>query len=170
MMRTLADSALPYRTGRSREATGATARLIVSCPSNCSACSSVMRGRFCMRNQSSRDPVNHSKRSTYRMSAPMAEMLSRKARSRPWMAVPIRVTVTTPITMPSVVSAERILFARMASQEMLSPSLTSASRFMEQKPAARSPAERPRGARRSRSNRRECEGFAGRASRCPPRA
>ena len=38
------------------------------------------------------------------------------------MAVPIRVTVTMPMTMPSVVSAERILLARMASQEIHRPS------------------------------------------------
>jgi hypothetical protein len=36
------------------------------------------------------------------------------------MAVPISVTVTMPMTMPSVVSTERSLFARMALQEMLS--------------------------------------------------
>ena len=46
------------------------------------------------------------------------------------MAVPIKVTVTMPITMPSVVSTERILLARIALQEMARPSLSSVSRFM----------------------------------------
>ena len=46
------------------------------------------------------------------------------------MAVPISVTVTMPMTMPSVVSTERILFARMAPQEMPRPSRSSVRKFM----------------------------------------
>src|SRR5919108_5725174 len=62
----------------------------------------------------------------------MAEMLLRKAALRPWMAAPIKVTVTMPITMPSVVSPERILLARIASQEMASPSRSSVRKFIGQ--------------------------------------
>ena len=62
----------------------------------------------------------------------MEEMALRKARFNPSIAVPIRVTVTMPITMPSVVSTERILLARIALQEMARPSLSSVSRFMWQ--------------------------------------
>jgi hypothetical protein len=40
------------------------------------------------------------------------------------------VTVKMPMTIPRVVSTERILFARMALQEMLKPSLSSVKKFM----------------------------------------
>src|ERR1022692_2662833 len=60
----------------------------------------------------------------------MEEMFFRNARFNPSMAVPINVTVTMPITMPSVVSTERILFARMALQEMSRPSRSSVTKFM----------------------------------------
>ena len=69
--------------------------------------------------------MNQEVRDTYRTSAPNMEMLRRNARFKPSIAVPIKVTVTTPITMPSVVRMDRSLFARMASQAMNNPSLTS---------------------------------------------
>ena len=40
------------------------------------------------------------------------------------------VTVTMPMTMPSVVSTARILFARIAAHEMLKPSRSSVKKFM----------------------------------------
>ena len=57
-------------------------------------------------------------------------MLLRNERFSPSMAVPMSVTVTMPITMPSVVSTERILLARIAPHEMPKPSRISANRFM----------------------------------------
>src|SRR5215472_16325216 len=60
----------------------------------------------------------------------MIEMFLRNALSRPVMAVPIKVTVTTPMTMPRVVSMERILLTRIAPHEMLRPSFNSVKRFM----------------------------------------
>ena len=54
----------------------------------------------------------------------------RKAWFNPSMAVPIKVTVTMPITIPSVVKIERILLARIAPQEMARPSLSSTKKFM----------------------------------------
>src|SRR5881394_2066888 len=60
----------------------------------------------------------------------MAEMLLRKAAFSPSIAAPIRVTVTMPMTMPSVVSPERILLARIASQEMARPSRSSVRKFI----------------------------------------
>jgi len=45
-----------------------------------------------------------------------------KERFNPSIAVPMSVTVRMPMTMPSVVSTERSLFARMALHEMLRPS------------------------------------------------
>src|SRR2546425_11833419 len=60
----------------------------------------------------------------------MNETLLRNERLRPSMAVPIKVTVRMPITMPRVVSTERSLLARMAPQEMRRPSWSSVSGFM----------------------------------------
>src|SRR5688572_8396828 len=60
----------------------------------------------------------------------MVEMLLRKAWFKPSMAVPIKVTVTTPMTMPSVVSPERSLFARIAPHEISMPSFSSVPKFM----------------------------------------
>ncbi len=59
----------------------------------------------------------------------MNEMFFKKARFNPSIAVPIRVTVTMPITIPRVVRIDRILLARMAAQEMPNPSLSSAAKF-----------------------------------------
>src|SRR5580698_10596286 len=60
----------------------------------------------------------------------MDEMLFMNEPFKPSIAVPIRVTVTMPITMPSVVSTERSLFARMALQEIARPSRSSVTKFM----------------------------------------
>jgi hypothetical protein len=46
-------------------------------------------------------------------------------RFRPVMAVPISVTVMMPMTIPSVVSTDRILLARIAAQAITKPSLIS---------------------------------------------
>src|SRR3954470_15539092 len=67
---------------------------------------------------------------TKKTSAPIVEMLRKNAWFKPSIAVPIRVTVTTPITIPSVVRAERILFARSAAQEMRKPSFSSVPKFI----------------------------------------
>src|SRR5438093_5083960 len=63
----------------------------------------------------------------------MNETLWRNALFNPWMAVPISVTVKMPMTIPSVVSTERILFPRIAPQEMRRPSLSSVNKFMKGK-------------------------------------
>src|SRR5712671_3639521 len=60
----------------------------------------------------------------------MKEMLFRKARFSPSMAVPMSVTVTMPITIPKVVRVERSLLARIAPHEMLIPSLSSVRKFI----------------------------------------
>src|SRR5678815_731799 len=60
----------------------------------------------------------------------MNEMLFSNARFNPSMAVPMSVTVTIPITMPSVVRIERSLFARMALQEIARPSRSSVRKFI----------------------------------------
>src|SRR6266436_873967 len=60
-------------------------------------------------------------------------MLLMKALFKPVMAVPIKVTVTMPITMPKVVSNERILLPRMAPHEMPNPSLSSVKKFTTKK-------------------------------------
>src|SRR5260221_9535884 len=60
-------------------------------------------------------------------------MLLMKALFKPVMAVPIKVTVTMPITMPKVVSKERILLPRMAPHEMPNPSLSSVKKFTTKK-------------------------------------
>src|SRR5260221_9364309 len=60
----------------------------------------------------------------------MEEIFLRNARSSPVIAAPIKVTVTIPITIPSVVRIDRILLARIAPQEMPTPSLNSVSRFI----------------------------------------
>src|SRR5438105_10887034 len=59
----------------------------------------------------------------------MKETLLRKDRFKPSIAVPISVTVKMPMTMPKVVSIERILLARMALQEMSKPSRSSVNGF-----------------------------------------
>src|ERR1700744_4239390 len=74
--------------------------------------------------------MNQLKRLTYNTSAPIDEMLFMNERFKPSMAVPIKVTVTIPMTMPSVVSTERSLFARMALQEIASPSRSSVRKFI----------------------------------------
>jgi hypothetical protein len=55
----------------------------------------------------------------------MEEMLCMNDRFRPVMAVPISVTVMMPMTIPSVVSTDRILLARIAAQAITKPSLIS---------------------------------------------
>ena len=60
----------------------------------------------------------------------MEEMLFMNERFNPSIAVPISVTVTMPMMMPSVVSTERILLARMRLHEMLKPSRISVRKFM----------------------------------------
>ena len=60
----------------------------------------------------------------------MDEMLCMKELFSPSMAVPMSVTVTMPMTMPSVVRMERILFARMALHEMVKPSRSSVKKFI----------------------------------------
>src|SRR5579859_6081423 len=57
-------------------------------------------------------------------------MFLRNARSSPVIAEPIRLTVTIPMTIPSVVNTDRILLARIAPEEMPKPSLNSLHRFM----------------------------------------
>ena len=57
------------------------------------------------------------------------EMLSWNARFNASIAVAIEVTVTIPMMMPRVVSTERNLLARMASQAMSNPSLISSRKF-----------------------------------------
>ena len=52
-------------------------------------------------------------------------------RFKPSMAVPISVTVTMPMTMPSVVRTERSLFARMALHEIARPSRSSVKKFID---------------------------------------
>src|SRR5438552_16167509 len=59
----------------------------------------------------------------------MNEILLRNERFRASIAVPMSVTVRMPMTMPKVVSTERILLARMAPQEMRRPSLSSVNKF-----------------------------------------
>src|SRR5437899_12318127 len=63
----------------------------------------------------------------------MKETLWTNALFSPSIAVPIRVTVRMPMTIPSVVSIDRILLARMAPQEMRRPSLSSVRKVMGQK-------------------------------------
>src|SRR6266571_5920473 len=63
----------------------------------------------------------------------MKETLWRNALFSPSIAVPISVTVRMPMTIPSVVSIDRILLARMAPQEMRRPSLSSVRKVMGQK-------------------------------------
>src|SRR5450432_1062382 len=58
-------------------------------------------------------------------------MLFTKALSSPSIAAAINVTVTMPMTMPSVVNTERSLFARMALHEIARPSRNSVKKFME---------------------------------------
>ena len=66
---------------------------------------------------------------TYSTSVPNAAALLSKARFTPSIAVAISVTDTIPITMPSVVSTERILFARIARNEMAIPSFNSVRKY-----------------------------------------
>src|SRR5439155_13613405 len=73
----------------------------------------------------------------------MNETLLRKERFRPSIAVPIKVTVRIPITMPSVVSTERSLLARMALQEMSRPSFSSVRNFMSPSEAPSSNIQHP---------------------------
>src|SRR5664280_1706521 len=71
-------------------------------------------------------------------------MLFEKAVFKPRMAAPIRDTVTIPMMMPRVVSTDRILLERIASQEMSSPSRISIRKFMPGKSRAlRNVARRP---------------------------
>src|SRR5882757_3514594 len=77
--------------------------------------------------------MNHEPRSTYNTSPPMNEMLFVNERLSPSIAVPINVTVTIPMTMPSVVRIERSLFARMALQEIDRPSRSSVRKFIQAK-------------------------------------
>src|SRR5665647_3980655 len=60
----------------------------------------------------------------------MEEILFMNERFKPSIAVPMSVTVTMPMTMPSVVSTERSLFARMALHEMIKPSRSSVRKFI----------------------------------------
>jgi hypothetical protein len=60
-------------------------------------------------------------------------MLFMNDRLSPSIAVPMSVTVTIPITIPSVVRIERSLFARMALQEIARPSRSSVKKFMRVK-------------------------------------
>src|SRR5665213_729021 len=73
----------------------------------------------------------------------MDEMLFRNELFNPSMAVPIIVTVTMPMTMPSVVSTERSLFARMALHEMLKPSRSSVKKFIGENETRTSNIEHP---------------------------
>ena len=74
--------------------------------------------------------LNHASRLTKNTSAPNDEMLLMKDWFNPSMAVPMSVTVTMPMTMPSVVRIERSLFARMAAHEMPNPSRISVMKFI----------------------------------------
>ena len=58
---------------------------------------------------------------TYNTSVPNAAALRSKARFTPSIAVAISVTETMPMTIPSVVSTERILFARIARKAISKP-------------------------------------------------
>ena len=60
----------------------------------------------------------------------MIEMLVWKAEFNPVIAVAIIVTVSTPMMTPRVVSTERIRFARIADQEIRSPSKISAKKVI----------------------------------------
>src|SRR5262249_44225744 len=119
-----------YFTGSSVPATGVTAWASVSCFSSASAQARVKGGRLCTLSHSACESTNQLPRVTYRTSAPMPETFFTNDRFIPSIAVPISVTVTMPITMPSVVSTERNLFARIALQEIARPSRSSVRRFM----------------------------------------
>ena len=111
-------------------ATGATADDSVSCPATVEASASLNGRRRWDLRQSPSLLLNHALRSTKNTSAPNDEMLLMKERFNPSMAVPIKVTVTMPMTMPSVVRMERSLLARIAAQEMPKPSRISVMKFI----------------------------------------
>src|ERR1051325_2868541 len=129
MVTSLALRLLAVSSRRSKQ-TGEIARARVNSRSSAADWSSVMSRRLEILRQSASECGPHSCLCTYRTSAPIKEMLWRKARLRPSMAVPINVTVTMPMTMPRVVSTERSLLARMALQAMLRPTLSSVSAFI----------------------------------------
>jgi hypothetical protein len=75
------------------------------------ASSGLMTGRFTYFHQSS--PVIQGHFSTWSTSSPSIARLLLNPMSIPRIAVPIRVTATIPMTTPSAVRVERILFARI---------------------------------------------------------
>src|ERR1051325_4593509 len=108
------------------------ARAKVSSPRSAFTWVRVIGGRLRILIHDSYPSLNQSKRSTKKTSAPIVDMFLRKARSSPVMAVPISVTVTTPMTIPRVVRIERSLLARIAPHEIPKPSLSSEKRFIQQ--------------------------------------
>ena len=153
-----------YLTGRRASTKGAIARASVICFSSSRTCSRVMSRRSRTFSHSSYESMNQEVRDTYNTSAPSMETLRRKARFSPSIAVPIKVTVTTPMTMPSVASMDRSLLARIASPAMKSPSLSSVKKFMRRRMRRPERVSSPL-FRRWRSNRRECGGSGARGGR-----
>ena len=131
-METLLALRRPYFTGSLVCAMGATAWASRIFFSSSSESARVIWGRFLSSSHCFSDMMNQLLRSTNSTSAPKEEMLSTNARLMPWMAVPMSVTVTMPMTMPSVVSTERSLFARMALHEISKPSRSSVKKFMRE--------------------------------------
>ena len=109
--------------------TGATAETRVICLSTALTWSRVTMWRLYCLSHSSSLLMNQPMRSANSTSAPMVETDWRKERFKPSMAAPIRVTLTIPMMIPSVVSAARILLARMASHAISRPSFSSVKKF-----------------------------------------
>ena len=117
----------PYVTGLDVDTTGAAAATSRARSEMTSASSGSICGRFMYSHHLVLGPPVHGHFSMYTTSVPNSESVFSKNCSMPLMTVTIEVTEVMPITMPTIVRADRILCDAMARKAVRNASRSSYS-------------------------------------------